>query len=572
MDISELNNDKALHIADILAQLIKITLLFPGSYSSLKMLKGFDDESYLKSLNDEVKEKWKQGADVFIAFYEEKLKTLREDSEKSKDNLNKCVIEAATIALQIDSMIEYGIDKNVSYDGEQTGDKSQHDVSARINLNCLFDTHPDVFWQISHLNSDTNVKETGIWLNPKFGPNLIVIDQMLDKERSLGNRESLKHLNAGLTNTCFFEIKSTSVSIRNVLLRNPKNSDDTSIKIAFAPMLGSGENPFDLEDVLKKEKGFEKKAFRIKKIKNENDLIKRFEHDLLLAAEKRVDIFFAPEMLGTIKMIGENNDYARGLYSILYKNRKRNSRLDFPTIIFYPSLWNNRKNIVYVAHNTGRILGKVYKCVPFVDHTHGEEDLAKVRKPELLVIHIPGIACISVMICAQFLADDKKNFSDVLFRCLGVDLLLVPSYSSGERDFVNKLSRFQEYGVNVIWGDTCRAVRDIKCSKYDIDSGKECALKNSCSDSSRCSDGQIRNCVIGATFVAGTGQSFRFGEKAANKCGFRCSCEDACIFTIKIPFKTEWSKLKATKLDSDKVVEHIYKRTASSEVDNYERE
>ena len=165
------------------------------------------------------------------------------------------------------------------------------------------------------------------------------------------------------------------------------------------------------------------------------------------------------------------------------------------------------------------------------------------------------------MICAQFLAEDKQNNAEILFRCLGVDLLLVPSYSRGERDFVNKLGRFQEYGVSVVWGDSCNAVRETVCREGEFSDDKECIYADSCPDKDICVEGKKRKLIVGAVFIAGTGDLFSLGKKAISHCGFRCALKYSCIFTIDFPLMITWDKPEHERVDPEMIIDHYYKKT-----------
>lgn len=550
-------------IADILARLIKITLVFEGSNASFETLCGFEKENHQESMKS-LQKLWNQGEDNFIKYCEDKLSQIEDTTGKTGLELNQCVLEAEIIIRFIDTMlITYGVSeetKSQKHVPEGSNHSDNPDKKPRqLDMSCLFDKSDLVFWSIGHLNSEESLKKTGIWINPKFETGFVIKDDIGQDERRPENRDSLYHLNAKISNFRFFSTKKNNVSIRNILFRPVKAPTDNTIKIAYSPLLCDGEFPFDWEPVTISQKGFLKKGFRINGLKYEDDLIWRFERDLLKASEEGAIIFFAPEMLGSDKMVDNRAGYAYGIYRLIGEMKK--AGLNPPEIIFLPSIWKNRSNLVYAVQKDGKIAGKITKTVPFIDtKKFGEEDLKPVRKPEILIIHIQGMVCISTMICAQFLAEDKKNYADVLFRSIGVDLLLVPSYTPGERDFINKIGRFREYGVNVIWGNACTAVKERECSNYDASEGVECLRKEECPDGIRCKSGKRRNCITGAFFSAATGETFRFGEIAKDHCGFRCSVEDSCIFTIDIPFSSSWSKLKTERTDARQSIQHFFNK------------
>ena len=75
----EKNREMAKTIANILARLIKITLVFEGSYASFETLCGFEKENHLKSMQS-LQKIWSQGEDVFIKYCEEKMFSLNRNS------------------------------------------------------------------------------------------------------------------------------------------------------------------------------------------------------------------------------------------------------------------------------------------------------------------------------------------------------------------------------------------------------------------------------------------------------------------------------------------------------------
>ena len=587
----EKNREMAKTIANILARLIKITLVFEGSYASFETLCGFEKENHLKSMQS-LQKIWSQGEDVFIKYCEEKLSYIEIAKRKKSLELNQCVLEAEVIIRFIDTIITYDVlekPKSQKFDSEGPNHSDDSSEMSRVlDMSCLFDKSDVEYWTIGHLNTDESLKETGIWINPKFETGFMIkdetaqIEHQLEKKGSLysldtndyqeddhernrriENRDGLYHLNAKLSHFRFFSTKKNKVSIRNVLIWPVIEPTDNTIKIAYSPLLCEGKFPFDWDPVTIPQKGFLKRGFKINRLKYEDDLIRRFARDLVKASEEGAKIFFAPEMLGSDKMVDNQAGFAYRICELIEKMRK--AGIDPPEFIFLPSIWKNRSNLVYVVQKDGKIVGKIAKTVPFVDPIKfGEEDLRQVSKPELLIIHIKGMVCISAMICAQFLAEDEKNCADVLFRSIGVDLLLVPSYTPGERDFINKIGRFREYGVNVVWGNACKAIEERECQEYKTLEGLGCLRKADCPDLSRCKSGKRRDCITGAFFSAGTGETFRFGEIAKDHCGFRCSVEDSCVFILDIPFSSSWNKLKSERLDAKQSIQHFFNRYGES--------
>lgn len=137
-----------------------------------------------------------------------------------------------------------------------------------------------------------------------------------------------------------------------------------------------------------------------------------------------------------------------------------------------------------------------------------------------MLIHIPNFHRIAIVICAEFITD-LSRIQKFICGSLGVTLLIVPSYSRGEMDFINVLSHLKGYGTTVVWGDCCGAV-----------SGNEKA--------------------IGGCGVAGTTSTVTFGSVC--RCGFSCENVKACIFKVEIPLDFEFNKIK--EFNANEIVTH----------------
>lgn len=524
MQTIEKEKEKLKRLFNVIAQLVSIALKYDGSYASMKSIYGFEENS--KSVKEALSNIWNQGIESFLNYCENEQNSLLESINSDTADLGKCVVISVAIIQFIDEKITYN---EKIYRKEE--DSNGNDL---IFASILFDKTPGLYWKIDHLNSDESLENTGIWVNPKLDSKFTVDDRISGKPRPLTNRNSLFHINAILKHMRFFPT-SYNVTVKNIVLKSFKARNESSLRVGFGPLCCWNKELFKTESVKVCDRGFEKKGFRINKIIREEELIHRFQKDLWHAARKDIDILFFPEMLGTDGMIDEKYGFSRYWRNTAYEMNK--DGLTPPRFLVFPSLWKNRSNIAYSCLSNGMILGGFRKTVPYIHHvkeqgkeSYLQEDLEEQNQTELFIVHIPDKGCLSAMICAQFLADDKRNNADVLFSCLGVDLLLVISFSPGERDFVNKLEKFKEYGVSVVWGNCCEAIK---------------------------TDGNNKKTgIIGAVSVSGTQGISTFGEKASHNCGFHCSSNDSCLFIIDLPLIIPWNKPEIIKVEDIVNVSH----------------
>lgn len=170
-----------------------------------------------------------------------------------------------------------------------------------------------------------------------------------------------------------------------------------------------------------------------------------------------------------------------------------------------PSLWRSHNNSCQIVYQDGKLLGEQFKFNPYIDKGNRRiESLKSKEKKEIILLHIPGVHRIVVMICSDFLTDQENWLENIICKQLLPTLILVPSFSPGEQDFINSLSITKRYGASVIWGNCC---------------GAKCKGENQ----------------IGGCGIVGTDRIMRFKDKC--KCGFTCNGEQSCIFTIELPLK-----------------------------------
>lgn len=120
-----------------------------------------------------------------------------------------------------------------------------------------------------------------------------------------------------------------------------------------------------------------------------------------------------------------------------------------------------------------------------------------------------------------------KALCQYLDQLIGATLILVPSYSNGERDFIDSLSTLKPYGTSVIWGNCCGAV---------------------CDDSPQMHTQR----TIGGCSYAGIDCPNRFGTIA--NCNFHCGASSVCLFVVNIPTAVSQGKISPGSIPK---IEHI---------------
>lgn len=154
------------------------------------------------------------------------------------------------------------------------------------------------------------------------------------------------------------------------------------------------------------------------------------------------------------------------------------------------------------------------------------EALSQVNDSNILMIHMKNQQRIAIAICAEFIANPER-INHFLCEQLGATLILVPSYSNGERDFIDSLSTLKPYGTSVIWGNCCGAV---------------------CDDSPQMHTQR----TIGGCSYAGIDCPNRFGTIA--NCNFHCGASSVCLFVVNIPTAVSQGKISPGSIPK---IEHI---------------
>ncbi|WP_022768207.1 hypothetical protein [Butyrivibrio sp. NC2007] len=446
-------------------------------FTDLFSLENFEEEE--ESYETLLDSRWNGNLTEFNAFLEGTVNNLKYSNEQSR------FIKAYTIAKWLDDKFTY---------------LKPSKAVGMISLWELCSVNDTTYIEVGALNS--NFRETKIWINPKF-PIRTVYDVM-DPERPkrLANRDSFYELNGMLTNYSYFRWDGTR-TIKNIIVSDEAILDkgNDNVVVAFAPVID--RKAFDTNKVIQNKRGYNISAEEII-LKDEviSFVNERIIDDWRLACSEGVDIIFMPETLGTSRFDGSNPQNVEWISKLCQEQIRKG--VVAPSITLWPSVWANRENGITITHSDGSVMGIQYKYIPYSNtKEHIQEALRDYEEKENIIIHIPNVHRISTLICSEFLADSESGWSEILCRCLGVSLLLVPSYTPGEQDFLNKIMEYLNTDTTIMWGNCCGAANNFnKCCGAYSKSGRN------------------------------TMEIFAGGD-----CHGKCDGVKACIFVVKIPLK-----------------------------------
>lgn len=486
---------------NIFACCLKIVDMFPQAFNEITSISHYD-----KVAIDTVKMMdtiWKQGIQAFFSYMSNFLSEI-------ENNKNKSIkyIQAFEICKWMDMRITYLV---------------QYDMTREFSLWPLIPLCRDKYVKIGALN--TNYKETGIWINPKF--EILSAYTFIDgeeKQKRIANRDIFKNANGHLLH-CSYIHWNGKHEVLNVIIPNDSiiEKNNEILRVAFAPISDSKEL-IHSEETLIVRNGIEEKGVKVKCVGDTEMLKTRICNDWMLACDCKTDILFMPELLGTIDSEKNNNNYNEYIFQLSIEALAEGKMT--PCITALPSYWKDGKNSVSILYQEGKILAAQEKHVPFVDEKNHVIEALKDTVPwKTVLLHIPYIHRIAIVICAEFLANQSEHIYDFICGELGATLILVPSYSQGEQDFINVLSSLKSYGTTVIWGNCCGAIRSEEKG-------------------------------IGGCGLAGRQDTIIFGDYC--ECGNCCDNIKACLFQIDIPLKYQVKKV-GNKKDIN-IVRHIIKQ------------
>lgn len=480
-----MTKEQSVLFMNILAQLLAYLQKFTLSFQMIHALTGYE------SVENEVRQKLdnafrKNDIDGFLHFLSKKSGAVI--SKESQKNM----LLAYHICRWMDWKLTY------------------EDVSeGKLSIFSLFSFKAFCCVEVDALND--NYEDVGIWINPKlpiFRSALSLADGG-ERERSTASRDAFKDMNGELCNISYFKWNG-SHTVHNIIFpfeyveNGIKNNADGNLRIGFIPIS-------DKQDLIVPDyKNMKRGKYRLKKVEmdhpnHEADIAARLQKGLELASENKADIVFAPEMLSTeyIEQKKDNyNVYIREIYSsILTQGGKP------PFVTVMPSYWKKGTNSAAIVGRDGRVLGRQRKYTPYIDFKScSVEGIKREESKEIYLIHIYGVHRIAISICAEFIDSFDK---DLICGQLGATLIIVPSFSHGERDFINSLATLFPYGTSVIWGDCCGAVAH---------SPK----------------------IIGGCSIVGLNEVHKMGEYC--QCSYTCADCSGCLFTIDLPLKIVMAK------------------------------
>lgn len=325
-----------------------------------------------------------------------------------------------------------------------------------------------------------NVKQTGIIILPKVykPPTTYIRPASKDRPEETVIRKNASewsdNLNARLNN--FYYIwtdKLNGFRIGNYVcdftFADPSTNE---IRIGVAPILN-----LKLKDILsyddtiryKSENGMECQYFDILGVKAPQTILERVQECFRLACEQHVDILMFPEMLGIEDLY--NLDCFN--FNPVMKELSRQARGHVPYLTLMPSIWRNNQNYVNVHLSSARRLCTQYKQNKYIfpgSQGKATENLKNIPK-EISLIHVPGWGRIAIPICIDFL---HPEYRDWLVKTLKADILLCPSYSPGEYNFLQSLDSNAGYAVHAVWLNSCSALRNSETGAPEL-IGAACA-------------------------------------------------------------------------------------------------
>lgn len=451
------------------AHALSIVNLFPSCFSEIYALCDFENK--FTTMSERLKSLDLSNPDAFL----EKLKNII--SETTQEDEATKPIYALSICKYLDSKLSYLADCQNAfsiYPLVQLSNNKAVTLNAPLNTNC---------------------DETGIWMNPKF-PACLLYERSIppQKDRRLFNRDSFIGLNGELENCCFVKWDN-SLSITNIVVPAEFLAERQTrrLKIGFSP-LSDNIDLLDINTAPIKRNGIDFNGEYLNKIKRPDLIMERFRYSWRLACDNDADISFAPEMLCTTDMFDSADGCNLLIQELALEMLGQGSTV--PSLTLLPSYWNQGTNSCQITYHDGQILGEQIKHFPFVDRKKcAIEAINSQERREITMVHIPGVHRIAVMICADFLTQQEDWLEKYICGQLQATLIIVPSYSAGEQDFINSLSIVKRYGASVIWGNCCGAKGKGEkqiggCGTVENDSilrfGDACICQSSCKGAAGC--------------------------------------------------------------------------------------
>lgn len=396
------------------------------------------------------------------------------------------------------------LDFHITYVKEEADSKNGN--RQYVSLYHLINTESNQVVHIGALNS--NYHDTKIWINPKFQVSKPYIMHGEDREdKDISNRDIFEGINGSLKNCCYFIFDNKNYVSNVIVPSDFLGNSKKFLRIGFSP-ISDRNDILNIEYIDWTRKGIQQQGVVMGPIVCSEAIKQRFCEDFKSAGDMNVDILFAPEMLGVEAMESVRGTKNETIYKLSIERQEQ--FLTVPGMVVLPSYWFNHSNIVTITDGTGEVLEKQEKHVPYIDKkNHRIEALQERERWDTVLIHVPQKLRMAIIICAEFLNGKNEGIFDLVCGSLCASLIVVPSYSSGEKDFINALASLKMYGTTVIWGNCCGAIRpDEK--------------------------------AIGGCGIAGTQLTDVFGRVC--KCANSCTNVNSCIFVLDILLDYEYTK------------------------------
>ncbi len=366
---------------------------------------------------------------------------------------------------------------------------------------------------------NNNWKDTGVCIMPRFPTSMAQTQVGAElKDRLLSGRNMLYGINQALVNVGYYPWNKDTPNVQHIILSDrhlPSTHNLASkTRIAFSPL---SDCDHLLDDEYRPQTAIGGRictGIFVNGVNEEETLNQKYTRCWERACTVFADVFFAPEMIATDDMISVENLKSNFLNPLLRK-AVLNGKVP-PRLTVMPTYWRNRENRLFVFDDNGNYIGTQFKRKPFINEKgHSAEALnIPPENTDILLIHLKNKQRIAFAICSEFLIGQEDYVSDFLCKKLGATLVLVPSYSLGEQDFITAINAVKRFGTSVVWGNCCGAVP--------------------------AKDGQPVERIVGACSYAGADEIHRFGS--VKKCNSSCDGVQSCVFCIELPTRVAQNK------------------------------
>lgn len=424
--------------------------------------------------------------------------------------------------------------------------------ASHFSIFGLVGDHKSELIRINSLNS--NYESEGIWLIPKLPVSSSPIHTANQKsetnsetsaaDRSIrigekanlsANRDSFAGMNGILHNVSVITYNPKDIITNAIVspLSIQRILDSKMLNIACAPVTSNDDAVLIKKEGVTTRDGLSYHSIQAIIAADGNSLSDRIKEDWYAACTSaNADILMFPEVLGTgqdtqIITLPNGNEFIPTIYE-LYKLSVK-EKIPPPSIIILPILSEDGVNEAIICRYDGLVIARQKKYAPYVDRKKKSvEHIEESEHHEYTIIHIPGLHRIVILICSEFL-NICQHGPMTLFEEAGATLVLVPSFSGGETDFMNVMQRLRQYGTTVIWGNCCGA-----------------------------SDKPLKR--IGACSPLDSYTVIDFSSR--RKCDGTCDNIKSCLFTVSLPVMP--SPAADGEIHSTDITHHVKRRDSDS--------